>query len=161
MSFIAVNPAPTSNTPAPPVPDLIQNAKFFPDISLAEMRQRQRLDGTVTDARLREQLLIAMASVNGELAKWADAHKSQGWRTLAEVPAEQLGGESINVTLYRCAVGSHAAAVLNERYPDFSATKDGEKRAADLKTASDDLRRDEREAIRQILGVPRCTIELL
>lgn len=54
MSFVSTPPlSRPSETPAPP----IANDAFYPDVSLEHARDTMRLDGTVTDARLRHELL--------------------------------------------------------------------------------------------------------
>ena len=69
MSFIQVAPAAS-------LPGLvISNHPFFPDIDTQHLRATQRLDSTVTNERLREALLIALASVNDDLRGWRYNHK--------------------------------------------------------------------------------------
>ncbi|WP_269086131.1 head completion/stabilization protein [Pseudomonas citronellolis] len=45
------------------------NDAFYPAVSLEHARDTMRLDGSVTDARLRHELLAAIASVNDEAAR--------------------------------------------------------------------------------------------
>lgn len=157
-SFIALG----DSTPAPTTPqDSISNIPFFPAIQLSQVREVQRLDSTVTPARLRAAVIEAMADVNAELAVWADGHKSLGVAKLADLPADQIDGESIKVQRYRRAVYCRAHASLIERFRSFDATKDGHDEADKLDITVDDLRRDARWAIRDLLGVSRTTIELL
>ncbi|MCA8021246.1 head completion/stabilization protein [Burkholderia metallica] len=79
-------------------------------------RDTMRLDGSITDARLRHELLAAIAEVNDELrsarATWRDA----GITCLADVPADQFDGESVRLQHYRRAAYCLAKATLIERY---------------------------------------------
>ena len=49
---------------------VISNHPFFPNIDTQHLRATQRLDSTITNERLREALLIALASVNDDLREW-------------------------------------------------------------------------------------------
>lgn len=158
MSFVSTPPlSQPSETPAPP----ITNDAFYPDVSLEHARDTMRLDGTVTDARLRHELLAATASVNDELRAARSAWREAGITRLADVPADQLDGETVLLQHYRRAVYCLAKATLIERYRDYDTTADGARRADELEPQSDELRRDARWAINDIVGRPRVTVELI
>ncbi|MBU9365460.1 head completion/stabilization protein [Burkholderia multivorans] len=158
MSFVSTPPlAQPPHTAAPP----IANDAFYPDVSLEHARDTMRLDGSVTDARLRHELLAAIASVNDELRTARTAWRDAGFARLADVPADQLDGESVLLQHYRRAVYCLAKATLIERYRDYDTTADGARRADDLEPQSDELRRDARWAISDIVGRPRVTVELI
>lgn len=158
MSFVSTPPLSRQpETPARP----ITNDAFYPDVSLEHARDTMRLDGSITDARLRHELLAAIASVNDALrtarAAWSDA----GIVRLADVPADQLDGESVRLQNYRRAVYCLAKATLIERYRDYDTTGDGARRADELEPQGDELRRDASWAISDIVGRPRVTVELI
>ncbi|WP_261539636.1 head completion/stabilization protein [Burkholderia multivorans] len=158
MSFVSPPPlAQPPHTAAPP----IANDAFYPDVSLEHARDTMRLDGSVTDARLRHELLAAIASVNDELRTARTAWRDAGFARLADVPADQLDGESVLLQHYRRAVYCLAKATLIERYRDYDTTGDGARRADELEPQSDELRRDARWAISDIVGRPRVTVELI
>lgn len=159
MSLIAT--APASSTDAPPDANRIANDGWFPDIDMANVRATVRLDGTVTDERLRAALVDAIVSVNTDLATFQGAQASLGRQSLAEVPAMNVGGESVHLSRYRTAVYRLARASLTERYRDFDSTKSGHQKASELECTIDDDRRDARWAIRDILGVGHYTVELI
>ncbi|QDQ27716.1 head completion/stabilization protein [Chitinimonas arctica] len=154
-SFIAIAPATESGA------DSVRNAAFFPAVSLAAIRASQRLDGTVTTERLRAATVEAMASVNAELAVWADAHKGLGRLNLAEVPAELIDVQSIHLQRYQRAVACLAHANLVERYRNYDSSGKGDRDADELEPTADALRRDARWAIRDLLGLSRSTVELI
>lgn len=153
--FIAAEPAATD--PA----DEIESGAFWPSVSVADLRETVRLDGTVTEARLRHATVDAIGSINRELAAWKDRQIDAGHATLNDVPAETIGGQSQLVGLYLRAVYATASAHLRERYRDFDSTGDGHQAADKLESPIDDLRRDARWAVRDILGVTRSTVELI
>lgn len=154
MSFIAV-------PPTTPDEAVIENDGFFPDINPATARAQMRIDGTVTTERLTEALVDAMASVNADLDAWKLTHAAAGHATLADVPASSLNGISALVQRYLRAVRCLAAANLVERFRSFDTTNDGHLYADRLDATIDDLRRDARWAVRDILGQRRTTVELI
>ena len=139
----------------------IANDGFFPDIDPEEVRAAHRLDGTVTPERLRHSLIEAIASTNRELGAWKAAQILAGYQTLDAVPADMLDGESVQLSRYRRAVYSTAKASLSERYRDYDSTAAGNKKADEMENPIDDLRRDARWAINDILGISRTTVELI
>lgn len=63
--------------------------------------------------------------------------------------------------LYTRAVRFHAGAELAELHRDLSATTDGQTRAEPQLLTAEDYRKHATAAIRDILGVPRTTVELI
>ena len=148
---------------APTAPDEgdIANSPFWPAISPPDLRETVRLDGTVTTARLTHAVIDAITSVNRDLAAWRRAREAEGVATLAAVPSEAINNESVHLHSYRRAVYAMTRANLLERYTDYSATGDGVKGADAKIISSDDLYRDARFAIRDILGTTHITVALI
>ena len=148
---------------APTVPNEgeIPSHPFWPAISLPDLRDTVRLDGTVTTARLTHAVIDAITSVNRDLAEWRTARQAEGHTALATVPSERINNESVHLHSYRRAVYAMTRANLIERYTDYSATGDGVKGADAKVVSSDDLYRDARFAIRDILGTTHNTVELI
>ncbi|SUX53661.1 head completion/stabilization protein [Chromobacterium vaccinii] len=155
-----------ASTTSAPAPDdgesqVIETPRFWPDVEPGHFRAAMRYDGTVTTARLRHALIEAIAAVNGELSGWRMVKIAGGALALADLDAEQIDGESVLVQRWRRAVYTTAAADLAERYRSFDTAGAGRQRAEDLDDTADQLRADARAAIRAILGVGRCTVELI
>jgi hypothetical protein len=155
MSFVTTSP------PAPQAETEIVSSAFWPPIDPAQIREAQRIDSTITPERLRAALIEAIAGVNVELAAWRILRQAEGTVSLAEVAADEIDDESIHVHRYRRAVGCIAKANLLERYRDFDATARGDRKADALESPIDDLRRDARWAIADILGTGRSVVELI
>ncbi|HDX1153315.1 MULTISPECIES: head completion/stabilization protein [Pasteurella] len=136
----------------------IQNDEFFPNIVISEFRNASRLDGTVTIDRLKEALFEAIASVNDELKHFK---QSATHATLAEIPSLTVGNQSVLVYRYKRAVYCLAQANLYERYASYDTTNDGEKKMELLQESIEQIRRDARFAINDIIGRPRITTELI
>ena len=150
-----------ANAPTSPAEGEIDSSPFWPAISLPDLRDTVRLDGTVTTARLKHAVIDAITSVNRDLADWRRAREAEGVTTLAAVPGEVINGESAYLHSYRRAVYAMSRANLLERYTDYSATGDGVKGADAKIISSDDLYRDARFAIRDILGTTHITVALI
>jgi len=150
-----------ATAPVTPHPPPITNDGWFPDIDLKRVRAAMRLDGTVTETRLTEAVIAAMARVNAELATWQMAQRLAGWTNLAAVPAPHLNGESVQLMRYRRAVHHRAKADLTARYRDFDTTTSGAQHAQALEDTIAEDRREARWAIRDLLGMPQTTVALI
>ncbi|MEV3807778.1 head completion/stabilization protein [Aeromonas dhakensis] len=150
-----------ANAPTSPAEGEIDSSPFWPAISLPDLRDTVRLDGTVTTARLKHAVIDAITSINRDLADWRRAREAEGVATLAAVPGELINNESAHLHSYRRAVYAMTRANLLERYADYSATGDGVKGVDAKIISSDDLYRDARFAIRDILGTTHNTVELI
>lgn len=158
MSFIATAPSSTTSTPADAM--TVTNDGFFPDIDLGKLRDTARLDGTVTTTRLRDAAIAAVISVNAELEEWKAAQIAAGAASLAEI-GPRIGDVGVQESRYLAAVYRTAKADLCARYRDFDATPEGQAKADQLEaTIGDDLQAA-RWAVRDLLGRPRSTIELI
>lgn len=138
--------------------DLVLNDLFFPPLKISDFRNQARLDGTVTTARLKDALIEAIAAVNDELEEFKQRSTSEAF---ANIPCPKINNESVLVYRYRRAVTCLALANLYERYTSYDTTNDGEKKAELLKEAINELRRDARFAISDILKRTRVDAELI
>ncbi|TBU70999.1 head completion/stabilization protein [Phytopseudomonas daroniae] len=139
----------------------INTDPFWPSIDLDAMRGALRIDGSVTPARLETAVIAAAISINRELLTWRTAQIAAGHETLAAVPASQINGESELVHLYARAIQAASGAEVCERYRSYDTTASGDKKAENLQDNIDDYRRDQRWAIRDLLGIRRTTVELI
>ncbi|WP_421334147.1 head completion/stabilization protein [Aeromonas veronii] len=139
----------------------VSSAKFWPVINLNTLRAIMRTDGTITTERLRHAVIDAVAAVNSDLSGWAINRQSEGYEQLADVPSQTVNAESVLVHWYRRAVYSMARANLYERYLDSSATTEAVKDTDARDQTANDLYRDARFAIRDILGETHTTVELI
>lgn len=139
--------------------DTITNESFFPDVSISAARNELRVDGTVTTARLKDALIEAMASVNAELKPLKEKHPSA--EKLNQIDSAQISGENLAEYRYKRAVKSLALANLYERYSGYDTTNDGERKIEMLQGSIDQLRRDARFAISDLLNTNRINVELI
>lgn len=164
MSFLIANAPPIVRTTPPdnPAPlGTLSAGGFWPAIDLAKLREAIALDGTVTAARMVHAATDAMASVIDELGAWASTQQARGHETLALVPALAINDVSVHVTRFERAVYAYAKANLIERYADADATGRAERGEPGRRLQADEYRRDGLHALRDMLGVPRMTSELI
>lgn len=160
MPFLATDAPAATET-------LVANDGFFPDVDLTDLRDTQRLDGTVTAQRLQAEVVAAIIAVNAQLAPWRSERVAEGYTTLDAIDAiagklvPKIGGKSLLVHLYNRAVYCVAHAVLIERYRNFDATASARKDDDVTRPGADELRRDALWAINDIVGKRRTTVELI
>lgn len=144
------------NAPTTTPDELIVNDSFFPNLQLNLIRESVRLDGSVSNARLKDAAIAAILEINDQLRalKFKTA-------TLNELATSTIDGKPNTELLYLRAVHSAIAADINEKYRSYDSTSDAQKRAEQLAPTIDDHRRNLRWAIRDLLGTSRCTVELI
>lgn len=154
-SFVVTAPTPaTAEEP-------IANGAFWPEIDPAKIRAEQRIDNNITPVRLRFNIVEAIAATNQSLRQYRLDQQAIGTATLAAVEADQIDGVSIQVQRYQRAVGSLTKALVMERYKDIDTTAKGDKKADVLADPIDDHRRDWHNAIADIVGRTRVSVELI
>lgn len=139
----------------------VESGDFWPAVNMTTLRATVRITGDVTTERLRAAVVAAVISVNDELSRWADAHQCKGVASMADIPAPMIDGKSRLTQLYLRAVHCATAVELHERFRSYDATAQGNQRADDLTPTIDELRRDQRYAISDVLGTRRVTVELI
>ena len=155
--FVATAPVP----PADASIDAIANDGWFPTLSIAATRNAVRLDGTVTDERLRAALVNAMLDINRQLRSFKAERAALGQASLEAASAGELvDGKPRLVLLYLRAVMCSAKADLNERYRDFDADA-ANPRLKDGEPSTDEQRRNAQWAVRDILGQSHVFVELI
>ncbi len=160
MSFIA-----TANPPAATVETVVANDGFWPDIDREKLRRDIRLDGTVTTERLRVALEAAIWSINAEMQDWQAEQIAAGHATLADVPAVQLGGQSVKHMQYLRAIYYHVQSQLAEAYRDIDTLPQGAGKEPRVLSAIevriDSYNQQLRWAIADLRGTSRTIVELL
>ena len=142
-------------------PVQISSGAFWPAVDVAQLRDRLRLDHSVTDGRLLHAVSHAIATVNRELETWRQTQSALGLTALDKISDQQINGLSIHTLLYLRAIDGFVCAEIADRYRGYDATRSGDQRAEVVHTTSDDYRRDARFAIRDLLGKPRMTVDLI
>jgi hypothetical protein len=137
---------------------VIKNTGFFPDVDPQRVREEMRLEQTVSPVRLRRAIKTAIAETNAELRDWRDRQLDAGHTTLADVPTDELDGESVRCFHYFNAVCSMTTATLYERYRGVDATSKGDKKADSIDSTIDEMWRDMRWSVARIQDKARCIV---
>lgn len=165
MNTISIPRVVRHDTPSPKPTvigdEIIINNGFFPDIQLSEIRNAMRIDGTVTNERLKHSALDAMQTVNRDLKDFRLKAQTQGKSRLSVCDEERINDESELSYLYKRAVFCLTTANLYERYRSFDSTREGDQKADQLIDTAGDLKRDYHFAVRDILGGNRMIAELV
>lgn len=151
----------STGTTSSPTVEPVKNNGFWPDIDPSDFRERHRLDGTITAARVESALFAAIATVNRVLQEWQARQVESGYAHVDDVPLPIWQAPGVYHGLYQRAIYSTAHASLIERYPDYDTTNSGHDRADSQSEMADSYRRDATWAITEIEGRPHCTIELI
>ncbi len=157
MSFVAT-PVP----PASPPRSTVAGDGWWPDIDVTAMRDALGLGPAVTHARLLGAIEGGLLTVEGQLAEWQARAISAGAASLAQVEPDRLiAGEARAVVLWTRAVRFAAAAEIADLHTEMSATGHGAAAAPEKRLTAADYRRLSTEAVRDLIGTPRCTVELI
>jgi hypothetical protein len=139
----------------------ITNIAFFPAIKIKDVREAQRLDGTVTTTRLKNAIISSIILVNDDLLHWRLAQQAKGINSIEELSEESIDGKSKYLHLYQHAVYCWTNALINDQYLNYDATAKAVKQIEPEQQSTGDLYRDARYAIRDILGKSHSTMELV
>ncbi len=157
MSFTALPPEPAS-----PENSTVAGDGWWPDIDCNAIRDALRITTQVTQARLVAAIAGGLISIGRELESWRIGCELDGATSLGEVKPEQtIAGEHRLTLLFTRAVRFAAAAELAELHRDLTATQDGQARADTQATTAEEYNRLATLAVRDILQVPRTTVELI
>jgi len=151
--FVAIDP--TQST------EHLTSSDFWPPIDLAHVRTLAKLDGTLADARLRQAVLMAMDSINSELAAWEGRQRTAGYSRLSAIPSPALHGQHRLIAQYVQAVVCTASADLLEQMRSYDSSGQGQAKADALTPRIDEQRRAAHWAIAALLGRTRSTVELI
>jgi hypothetical protein len=160
-AFVALPPAADADPPAQVADGVVAGDGWWPDVDLAALRDTARIDTTVTPAKLREAVVMAMLDLDRQLACWRAPLEAAGAANLAAVAQPVFAGQKRLVLLYTRAVVAAVVADLAERTRDSTATSAGLDRAEELLTVADDCRRNARWAVSDLMGRRRATAELI
>lgn len=153
-----------STPPAPSSPDgaLVTTPEFWPDIDINKLRAAIDLGGEIPHARLVPAVEEAAVFVMDELSAFQALAFSNGADDLASIdPDNQIGGSALLVMLFLSAITSQTAAVLADRHPDLTSTREGSDRGEQRRSMADGYRRNATRTIRQIKGQTGVMVELV
>lgn len=149
MGFVA------NGNPTPQHEKISTNA-FFPDVSINDIRDIVKIDGSVTDARLKQAIFEEIIDVNRLLVSLVQPDTN-----LTQLSKNKVNEKTDTEILYFSAISNGVAAKVCEKYRGYDSTNTGNKRADDLTLTIDEYRRNKHWAIQQLLKQNQTTIELI
>lgn len=135
---------------------VLHSGDFFPDISLDELRNTVRIDGSVSDQRLRQCTEEEILDVNRLLFRL-----TQHAQSLDDYATSYINGKSNVAILYFSAVSNGVYARLVEKYINYDSSHSGMKKGELLQQSADDFRRNKHWAIQQLLGKTHSIVDLI
>ena len=134
----------------------IKSDPFYPIILLDHIREIVRIDGAVTNERLKQAIIEEVLDINRLLVSLR-AKAS----VLSELSTTQINDQPETDFLYLSAVANGVAAKVNENYRNYDSSNSGAKRADQAECTVDDYRRNKQWAIQHLLGENHTVVELI
>lgn len=134
----------------------IDGGEFFPSVSVSEVRDFVRVDGSVTDFRLHQLVLEEVLDVQRLLTPlMAKAER------LIDLSTAYIDGRPSHEIWYFSAVANAVGAKVCEKYRNYDSTNKGNDKAEEQSTTIDEYRRNKMWAIAQMLGRNQTVAELI
>lgn len=149
MGFVANG----NNTPSQII---IKSDPFYPEVVLDYIREVVRIDGAVTDVRLKQAIIEEVLDINRLLKSLKDQAAQ-----LSDLSTSQINDQPETDYLYLSAVANGVAAKVNENYRNYDSSNSGGKKADDAELTVDDYRRNKQWAVLQLLGENHTVVELI
>jgi hypothetical protein len=141
---------------------VIANDGFFPDLSLGDFQKMYGTPADIMQEKAEHLLRLAVIDVNDRLAVEQNIWQAGNHATLAEIPAQQIGGKSRLVIQYQRAVFSLATAMAFRQYATVTRREIGEHKAAESLDTEQMYRAESDRAIRNLRGIDtNITVELI
>lgn len=132
----------------------ILNDGFCPDLSVDDFKKAYRVDDKVPTETLCSMIQNNVLVINSDrkFADWVCQQIGLGYRSLGEVPAQQLGDTSAHHLNYRTAVFARVKADLLREFGDLTLTKTGEVDYENREQQANHYINESITALRRILG---------
>ena len=139
----------------------IENQPFWPALDLAVLIDDYRTPGDLPQTSVERQLMFAMVVVNSRLEAYRAEQQAAGYETLEDVPAETVGGISIQMELYTRAVFCTAKASILRDWPSIDRRSEAENQARTSEETEDRYLEFADQAICQFTGRTFVNVEAL
>ena len=146
----------TANGNYTPSQTIIKSDPFYPDIDLDHIRSIVRVDGAVTNERLKQAIIEEVIDVN-RLLITLNFIASYFFVLLLLLFNYQPDTDF----LYLSAVSNGVAAKINENYRNYDSSNAGGKKAEQAECTVDDYRRNKQWALYQLLDQNHTVVELI
>ncbi|AXX46029.1 head completion protein [Acinetobacter baumannii] len=134
----------------------IKSDPFYPSVALDRIREIVRIDGAVTNERLKQTIIEEVIDINRLLIRLKDQASK-----LSDLSKLQVNDLPETDFLYLSAIANGVAAKVNENYLNYDSSDSGVKKAKEAECTVDDYRRNKQWAIQQLLGENHTVVELI
>lgn len=134
----------------------IKSDPFYPSVALDRIREIVRIDGAVTNERLKQTIIEEVIDINRLLIRLKDQASK-----LSDLSKLQVNDLPETDFLYLSAIANGVAAKVNENYRNYGSSDSGVKKAKEAECTVDDYRRNKQWAIQQLLGENHTVVELI
>ncbi|MFX5124465.1 head completion/stabilization protein [Acinetobacter baumannii] len=134
----------------------IKSDPFYPSVALDRIREIVRIDGAVTNERLKQTIIEEVIDINRLLIRLKDQASN-----LSDLSKLQVNDLPETDFLYLSAIANGVAAKVNENYRNYDSSDSGVKKAKEAECTVDDYRRNKQWAIQQLLGENHTVVELI
>ncbi len=134
----------------------IKSDPFYPSVALDRIREIVRIDGAVTNERLKQTIIEEVIDINRLLIRLKDQASK-----LSDLSKLQVNNLPETDYLYLSAIANGVAAKVNENYRNYDSSDSGVKKAKEAECTVDDYRRNKQWAIQQLLGENHTVVELI
>ncbi|BFM73374.1 head completion/stabilization protein [Acinetobacter baumannii] len=134
----------------------IKSDPFYPSVALDRIREIVRIDGAVTNERLKQTIIEEVIDINRLLIRLKDQASK-----LSDLSKLQVNDLPETDFLYLSAIANGVAAKVNENYRNYDSSDSGVKKAKEAECTVDDYRRNKQWAIQQLLGENHTVVELI
>ncbi len=141
-----------------PVDVPVNAGDFYPDLSTGEFRDIYRIPADLPQNTVVDQLRLAVVRVVQALSSWQSIQEAA---TLAEVDQPEVDDIGHLVLLWKRAVYCEAKAEILRETSTVDRREAAENAAKSGEDTEDKYREFAQDAIRQIVGMERVTIEII
>ena len=139
----------------------VQGDGWWPALAVGDFQAVYRLPGEYEAQLLVDHLKLAMSWAQDQLAAWRAAREAEGCESLAAAPGPEIDGEPRSVLLYRRAVFAHAKALLLLQWKTIGRRDVTGREAQDTGESEDTFYEFAQQAVADLQGRARVTVELI
>lgn len=137
----------------------ITNDGWWPDTDVADFQRQRSIPASIETETVINALLMAIGEANAELAAYQSAQRAQGYGSAKDVPGPSADTLNLLCAQYLKIIFARAKAELMGEIT--SAEREKANPGQQSKETRDSLLAEASFALRNILGYPRVTVDLI
>lgn len=134
---------------------------FFPELSLDDFQRAQRVDSSAPLEVLRDVFASAITRVQRAALAWQCDQINAGYLTLADMPADHVGNESVLVIAYRLAVYLRVKGELLKYFANQSLSEKGSQDFEQKSKQADWYFNQSARELRVLIGKPATRVSTI